>query len=316
MTLSTASRPLSTSTAPSARPPRPKRPRPSIGRIAVWALMILIILVTIFPFYWMLRTALSSNSALAADPHSLLPTGFSWGGFERVFGAQSTKDALAQGGSGAAINFWRYLLNSVIVSTLVTFGQVFFSAAAAYAFARLRWPGRDVVFGIFLAGLMVPGIFTLLPNFVLIKQLGLIDNVFGIALPTMLMTPFAVFFLRQFFLGISREVEEAAMIDGAGKIRVFFRLILPMAAAPITTLAILTYITSWNDYFWPLMVSYTDKSRVLTVALGVFKSQSPQSGTDWAGLMAATLVAALPMIVLFGFFAKRIVNSIGFSGIK
>ena len=132
----------------------------------------------------------------------------------------------------------------------------------------------------------------------------------------MFMTPFAVFFLRQFFLGISREVEEAALIDGASKVRVFFRLILPMSAAPITTLAILTYITAWNEYFWPLMVSYTDRSRVLTVALGVFKSQTPQTGPDWAGLMAATLVAALPMLLLFMLFAKRIVNSIGFSGIK
>jgi multiple sugar transport system permease protein len=278
--------------------------------------MIIVIVVTLFPFYWILRTALSSNGAINSDPTSLLPVGFSLGGFERVLGLQSTEEALAQGGSGAALNFWRYLLNSVIVSTLVTVGQVFFSAAAAYAFARLRWPGRDKVFGVFLAGLMVPAIFTLLPNFTLIKQLGLVDNLLGIALPTMFMTPFAVFFLRQFFLGISKEVEEAALIDGAGKVRVFFRLVIPMAAAPIATLAVLTYITAWNDYFWPLMVSYTDSSRVLTVALGVFKSQAPQSGTDWSGLMAATLVAALPMIVLFGLFAKRIVNSIGFSGIK
>jgi len=278
--------------------------------------MIAVIVITLFPFYWILRTALSSNGAINSDPTSLLPVGFSLGGFERVFGLQSTKEALEQGGSGAALNFWRYLGNSVVVSTLVTVGQVFFSAAAAYAFARLRWPGRDKVFAVFLAGLMVPAIFTLLPNFALIKQLGLVDNLLGIALPTMFMTPFAVFFLRQFFLGISKEVEEAALIDGAGKIRVFFRLVIPMAAAPIATLAVLTYITSWNDYFWPLMVSYTDSSRVLTVALGVFKSQTPQSGTDWAGLMAATLVAALPMIVLFGLFAKRIVNSIGFSGIK
>jgi multiple sugar transport system permease protein len=278
--------------------------------------MILVIVVTLFPFYWILRTALSSNTAINSDPTSLLPVGFSLGGFERVFGLQSTEEALAQGGSGAALDFWRYLLNSILVSTLVTVGQVFFSAAAAYAFARLRWPGRDRVFGVFLAGLMVPAIFTLLPNFTLIKQLGLVDNLLGIALPTMFMTPFAVFFLRQFFLGISKEVEEAALIDGAGKVRVFFRLVIPMAAAPIATLAVLTYITSWNDYFWPLMVSYTDSSRVLTVALGVFKSQTPQSGTDWAGLMAATLVAALPMILLFGVFAKRIVNSIGFSGIK
>ncbi|EYT65517.1 sugar ABC transporter permease [Curtobacterium flaccumfaciens UCD-AKU] len=292
------------------------RRRPSLGRVLAWVAMILVIVVTLFPFYWILRTALSSNTAINSDPTSLLPVGFSLGGFERVFGLQSTEEALAQGGSGAALNFWRYLLNSILVSTLVTVGQVFFSAAAAYAFARLRWPGRDKVFGVFLAGLMVPAIFTLLPNFTLIKQLGLVDNLLGIALPTMFMTPFAVFFLRQFFLGISKEVEEAALIDGAGKVRVFFRLVIPMAAAPIATLAVLTYITSWNDYFWPLMVSYTDSSRVLTVALGVFKSQTPQSGTDWAGLMAATLVAALPMILLFGVFAKRIVNSIGFSGIK
>ncbi|MCS6562487.1 carbohydrate ABC transporter permease [Curtobacterium flaccumfaciens] len=292
------------------------RRRPSLGRVLAWVAMILVIVVTLFPFYWILRTALSSNTAINSDPTSLLPVGFSLGGFERVFGLQSTEEALAQGGSGAALNFWRYLLNSILVSTLVTVGQVFFSAAAAYAFARLRWPGRDRVFGVFLAGLMVPAIFTLLPNFTLIKQLGLVDNLLGIALPTMFMTPFAVFFLRQFFLGISKEVEEAALIDGAGKVRVFFRLVIPMAAAPIATLAVLTYITSWNDYFWPLMVSYTDSSRVLTVALGVFKSQTPQSGTDWAGLMAATLVAALPMILLFGVFAKRIVNSIGFSGIK
>lgn len=301
------------------RQPRPgagHRRRPSIGRVLAWIAMIAVIVVTLFPFYWILRTALSSNGAINADPTSLLPVGFSLGGFERVFGLQSTEEALAQGGSGAALDFWRYLGNSVIVSTLVTVGQVFFSAAAAYAFARLRWPGRDKVFGVFLAGLMVPAIFTLLPNFALIKELGLVDNLLGIALPTMFMTPFAVFFLRQFFLGISKEVEEAALIDGAGKVRVFFRLVIPMAAAPIATLAVLTYITSWNDYFWPLMVSYTDSSRVLTVALGVFKSQTPQSGTDWAGLMAATLVAALPMIVLFGLFAKRIVNSIGFSGIK
>lgn len=301
------------------RPPRMgagHRRRPSLGRVLAWVAMILVIVVTLFPFYWILRTALSSNTAINSDPTSLLPVGFSLGGFERVFGLQSTEEALAQGGSGAALDFWRYLLNSILVSTLVTVGQVFFSAAAAYAFARLRWPGRDKVFGVFLAGLMVPAIFTLLPNFTLIKQLGLVDNLLGIALPTMFMTPFAVFFLRQFFLGISKEVEEAALIDGAGKVRVFFRLVIPMAAAPIATLAVLTYITSWNDYFWPLMVSYTDSSRVLTVALGVFKSQTPQSGTDWAGLMAATLVAALPMILLFGVFAKRIVNSIGFSGIK
>jgi multiple sugar transport system permease protein len=295
---------------------RPEKPGFNFGKALGWVFMILVIAASLFPFYWMLRTALSSNNALYAGSDSLLPVQPSWGGFERVFGLQTGQAAIDAGGAGQPISFWHYLINSVVVSTLVTAGQVFFSAMAAYAFARLRWKHREKVFGFFLAGLMIPTIFTLLPNFVLIKQLGLVDTLLGIALPSMLMTPFAVFFLRQFFLGISREVEEAALVEGASKVRVFFRLILPMSTAPIATLSILTYITSWNDYFWPLMVSYTDRSRVLTVALGVFKSQTPQTGPDWSGLMAATLVAALPMLILFLFFAKRIVNSIGFSGIK
>ncbi|MEV4475510.1 carbohydrate ABC transporter permease [Nonomuraea salmonea] len=304
------------SDAPAAGQEPPRRPRPGIGRIIAWTFMVLVIIGSLFPFYWVLRTALSDNNALYAGGDSLLPVRFSWGGFERVFGLQTGQEAIDAGGSGQPIAFWRYLLNSVLVATMVTAGQVFFSSMAAYAFARLRWRYREQVFAVFLAGLMVPAIFTLLPNFVLIKELGLVDTVLGIALPTMLMTPFAVFFLRQFFLGISREVEEAALVEGASKTRIFFRLILPISAAPISTLSILTYITSWNEYFWPLMVSYTDKSRVLTVALGVFKSQKPQAGPDWAGLMAATLVAALPMLLLFFVFARRIVNSIGFSGIK
>lgn len=301
---------------PAAVPRSPRRRRVSFGRVVAWAVMGVIVLVTLFPFYWVVRTALSTNTALPAHAASPLPADFSFGGFLRVFGLQSTEEALAEGGAGGSLHFWRYLANSVITATLITVGQVLFSAMAAYAFARLRWRGRDAVFGFVLAGLMVPTVFTLLPNFVLIKDLGLVDSLLGIALPTMFMTPFAVFFLRQFFLTISREVEEAALIDGAGKIRVFFQLVLPMSVPPLATLTILTYITAWNDYFWPLMVSYSDSSRVLTVALSVFRSQTPQTGADWAGLMAATVVAALPMIVLFALLARRVVNAIGFSGIK
>lgn len=299
-------------------PAEQKRPRRrlSLGRVVAWAVMIAMLLITIFPFYWMLRTALSSNSALYANATSLLPVDFSWGGFERVFGLQTVDEAIAQGGSGAQLNFWLYLRNSVIVATGITVCQVFFSAMAAYAFSRLHWRGRNLVFSAFLLSLMVPIIFTLLPNFLLIRDLGLIDTLFGIMLPGLFMAPFAIFFLRQFFMNVPLEIEEAALIDGASKVRVFFALIIPMSAAPIATISILTYITAWNDYFWPLMVSYTDDSRVLTVALGAFSAQSPQSGPDWSGLMAATLVAALPMIVLFSLFAKRIVNSIGFTGIK
>lgn len=295
---------------------RRRGPRMTAGRILAWVVMIIILIVTLFPFYWVLRTALSSNAALYVDPSAIGPVGMGFGAFARVFGQQSVEEAIAQGGSGASIDFWRYLRNSIVVATTVTVFQVFFSAMAAYAFSRLRWRARNQVFSLFLLSLMVPTIFTLLPNFLLIRQLGLIDTLVGIMLPGLFMTPFAIFFLRQFLMNISTEVEEAAQIDGASKTRVFFVLAIPMTVGPIATIAILTYINSWNDYFWPLMVSYTDSSRVLTVALGNFNAQTPQTGPDWAGLMAATLVAALPMLLLFMAFARRIVSSIGFSGIK
>jgi len=308
-----------TTTAPSRAAEvaaKPEAKRINAGRIAAWVAMIILILITLFPFYWMLRTALSTSKSLFSDPTSLMPVDFTWGAFKRVLGLSTPVQAIAEGGSGAAVNFWLFLRNSIVYATLTTAGQVFFSALAAYAFARLRWPGRDKVFFIFLTALMIPPIFVALPNFILIKNLGLLNTFPGLILPYFFMTPFAIFFLRQFFLGISKEIEEAAKLDGAGHWLIFFRIILPMSWAPIITLFILTFITQWNEYFWPLLVGSNDKTRVLTVALGVFRSQTPQGSPDWAGLMAAVLVAALPILILFFAFAKKIVNSIGFSGMK
>jgi multiple sugar transport system permease protein len=299
-----------TSVAPSG--PVPRRSR----RPLAWLTLAVMVLITLFPFYWMLRIALSTNSSLPSHSGSLLPADPTFGAFRRVLGIASLSEAQAQGGSGASLSFGRYLLNSVVTATAITAGQTFFSAMAAYAFARLRWRGRDVVFFVFLTALMIPPIFTALPNFVLMRNLGLVNTYAAIILPFFFMTPFAVFFLRQFFLGISREVEEAAVIDGAGHLRRFFRIVLPMSSAPLATLALLAYITAWNEYFWPLLVAQNDNVRVLTVALGVFRSQTPQGGPDWSGLMAATLIAALPVIAIFLAFGRRIVNSIQFSGLK
>ncbi|NQX13069.1 carbohydrate ABC transporter permease [Microbacteriaceae bacterium VKM Ac-2855] len=302
--------------AASAPPHHPVRRRPSLGRILAWTAMIIALFVTLFPFFWMIRTAFSTENALASNPTSLLPVEFTWGAFARVLGFATQEQAIAEGGSGASVDFWLYLRNSVVYASIVTAGQLLFCSLAAYAFARLRWPGRDTVFFLFLTALMVPPIFTALPNFVLMRDLGLLNSLVGLSLPSLLMTPFAVFFLRQFFLGISRELEEAAELDGAGKLRIFFRLIVPMSVAPLATLGILTYINTWNDYFWPLLAGNTEASRVLTVALGVFRSQTPNGSPDWAGLMAATLVAAVPVLLLFLAFGRRIVDSIGYSGGK
>lgn len=290
--------------------------RHGIGYYLAWACFILILFVTIFPFYWMLRSSFATNSALITDPGALWPSESTLDAYRRVFGLTTPEESIAQGGAGASINFWLYLRNSFIVATIVTLGQVLFSSIAAYAFARLQWRHRDFVFSIFIAALMVPGIFTAIPNFVLIKDLGLLNSFAGLVLPTFFMTPFAIFFLRQFFLGIPKEIDEAAMIDGAGRFKVFFRIIVPMASAPITTLGVLTFINAWNEYFWPLLVGQSDTVRVLTVALGIFRSQTPQGSPDWSAMMAATLIAALPIVILFSILGKKIVNSIGFTGIK
>lgn len=290
---------------------RPRHPR----SVLAWLVIGIAMAVSLLPFYWVLRTSLSLNSKLAGGSADLLPVGFNFGAYERVFGLQSPAEAIAQGGSGASINFWQYLGNSFLFAGITTVCAVFFSSMAAYAFSRLQWRHRDKVFGLFLATVLVPPIFTALPNFLMVRNLGLLGTMLGLVLPYLFMTPFAIFFMRQFFLNMSREVEEAAMLDGAQHWRIFFQIVLPNAAAPLATLALLTFIGQWNEYFWPLLVS-DESTRVLTVGLGVFKSQSPQGAPDWSGLMAATLVSALPVLIIFLAFGKRIVNSIGFSGMK
>ncbi|MFD8812130.1 carbohydrate ABC transporter permease [Streptomyces sp. NPDC059627] len=298
--------------------PRPrKNPRRfSPGRIVAWTYLGIIVLITLFPFYWILRTALSNNYKLATHPSSPLPVGFTWGAFERVLGIASTADAQAQGGSGATIDILLYLRNSLIYASVQTVLIVLFSAAGAYAFSRLHWRGRNLVFNILITALMVPSVFTLLPNFVFVKDLGLTNTFAGLILPGALFQAFTLFFLRQFMLGLSNEVEEAAILDGAGPLRIFFRIVLPMSSAPIATVSLLMFVNAWNDYFWPLLITNDQHVQPLTLALGVFKQSSPQAAPDWAGLMAAALIAALPMLLLFVAFGKRIVNSIGFSGLK
>jgi multiple sugar transport system permease protein len=287
------------------------------GRIAAWGAMALLLFISLFPFFWMIRTALSSNADLVTGAQSLAPESPTLLNLKQVLGLASAEEITAAGtATSADVNFFLALRNSVIVCTLITLGQVAFCAMAAYAFARLKFPGRDKLFFLYLTAMMIPPIFTLIPNFVLIKNLGWLNSFAGIVAPYFLMTPFAVFFLRQFFLGISNEVEEAAVLDGASRWRIFRQLILPMSAAPIATMAVLTYITAWHEYMWPLVTGDAENVRVLTVALNAFKSSTPVIAPPWAPLMAGTLLAALPLIVLFMVMARRMVDAIGFSGIK
>ena len=286
------------------------------GRTLAWIVMGLFIFITLFPFWWMLRTALTAPKAVFLDTGSLLPVQPTLINFQRVLGTVDSATAIAMGGSGQTINFMRAMLNSIIVSVLVVVVQTTFSTMAAYAFARLRFPFRDGLFTIYIAALMVPGIVTMIPNFILVRQLNLMNTYLGIAAPVLLMTPYAVFFLRQFFLGLNREVEEASRIDGANVWVGFVRVVLPMMVPSITTLAIITLISTWNSYLWPLIVGSNESVRVLTVALGIFRTQTPQGAPDWTGLMAGTTLAVIPTFLIFMLLGRRILDSIQFTGFK
>lgn len=284
--------------------------------ILAWGAFALVMLVTLFPVYWVLRTALSDHKEIYVQTAVIWPVGFTFDNFKRVLGMFTAEQSVAMGGTATGINFWLYLRNSVIVSTLLVAGQTFFSAMSAYAFARLRFTGRDQLFFLYLTAMMIPGVVTLIPNFILIRDLKWLDSYQGIMAPGFLMTPFTVFFLRQFFLGINHELEEAATLDGASIPTIFWQVALPLSVPALSTLAILQFIATWNDYLWPFLVGKKEAVRVLTVALAIFQSQTPQGAPDWGGLMAGTALSLVPTLVIFLVFGRRAVNAIQFTGFR
>ncbi len=288
----------------------------SVGRILTWALLIFLIALTLFPIFIVFKTALTPQRALFGSVGELFPGDPTLFNFRRVLGFVSAEESVAAGGSSGNINFLRAMGNSVVFTTLIVLGQTFFSAMAAYAFARLKFPGRNAIFLLYLSALMVPAIVLFIPNFILIRNLGWLDTYAGMVAPFFLMSPFAVFFLRQFFLGIPAAFEEAARLDGASPFGIFWRIILPMSRTPIITLIILTSIQMWNEFFWPFLVGKDDSVRVLTVALQFFRTQTPQGAPDWTGLMAGTFLSIIPVFILLIVLGRQVVNSLQFSGLK
>jgi multiple sugar transport system permease protein len=290
----------------------------NLGRGVSWAALILLIFVSIFPVYYVLKTALTSQRVLAESAANILPAEPTLFNFGRVTGLISQEAAQAAGVSAERANFLLAMRNSVLFVVLCVVGQIVFSAMAAYAFARLRFPGRNVLFILILSAMMIPGIVLFIPNFILMKNLGWLNTFQGMVAPYVLMTPFAVFFLRQFFLSIPLELEEAAKLDGASPAFIFWRIVLPLARGPIATLGILTSINMWNEFFWPYIInSASDENlRVLTVALQQFKANQPSGPPDWTGLMAGTFISVIPVFLLLLFLGRQVVESLQFSGSK
>lgn len=298
---------------------RPRTYRFSPGKVVAWGFLILWMLTTLFPVYWIARMAFSTQKLLLADPTSLAPVGPTLDAFKRVLGLLPVQTVLDQGGSPKVMHFGQYLLTTLLVTILITAGSTAFNAMAAYAFGRLHFPGRNKIFYAYLVVQIIPSVLGLIPNFILIQNLGWVGTIQGIVAPSILGSAFGVFFLRQFFLGINRELEEAAMLDGASLTGVFWRIILPMSLPAITTLFVLTFMGSWNELQWAYFAGGAgriEETTTVTVAMLTFRSQAQRGLPDYTGLMAGTLISILPMLVIFLVFGRKIVDSIQFQGYR
>lgn len=272
------------------------------------------VFLSLLPLWMALKIALTYPSDVYTSAASLTPETFTLGNFLRVMGLPSDIELTASRAS--PIDFMLALRNSVIYTALTVSGQIFFSALAAYAFARMSFPGRNVLFFAFLAATMIPSMVLFIPNFILVKQLGLLNTFTGLVAPSILMTPFAVFFLRQFFLSSPKELDEAARLEGASQFQIFWRIALPIQRGPIATLGILLAIQSWNEFFWPFLVGRDASVRVMAVALSDFMSQTGRGNPDWSGLMAAIVLSIIPVIAMLVVFGRQIVESLQTSGMK
>lgn len=293
-----------------------KRSNWTPGRMFAWLVVLLIVVVTLLPLWVVLKTALEPSATLYQRSTELWPDNPTLDNFRRVLGLVSPQESIRMGGSGADIDFARALRNSLLFTLTVVLCQTLTSAMAAYAFARLRFAGRQTLFGLFLATMMVPGVVTFIPNFVLMKELGLLNTLTAMAAPFCLMQAGSIFLLRQFFLSLPRDLEEAARIDGAGHWTIFSRVILPISSTPLVTSAVLSALATWNEFFWPYLVAKDEALQVLPVALQAFKTQTPQGQPDWAGLCAAASMALLPTLLILLLMGRKVVESVQFTGGK
>ena len=293
-----------------------RKKRMSLGKLGAWVFLGVMLFISLFPVFWMLRTALSPNGNLFGSKLDLFPDGMSLNNFKRILGFSTLEEAQAMGGSGASLDFLLYLWNSIQFTAVIVFGTVFTAVCGGYALARLNFRGRNAIFYILMSGLLVPAMFATIPNFILIIKLGLLNTFIGSIAPFVLGTPFAVFFMRQFFISFPKEIEEAAEIDGLGVFGRLRLIVLPMSLPPIFTLALITGVTAWNEYLWPYLVANDENQRVLTVGLRIFLAQSPSTSPDWSGLMAATTLTVIPVVIILALFGKKMIGSIQLGGFK
>jgi len=275
--------------------------RQAVMDIATHTILVLLSIVLMIPFGWMISTALKPIEQVFEYPPSWIPRPVM---FE---------------------NFWlgwthvpmtRYLLNTLHITIVAIVGVVASSSLVAYGFARLRAPGKDILFLLLLSTLMLPQQVTLIPNFLLFKQLGWLNTYKPLLVPAFTAAPFFVFLLRQFYMTVPFELDEAARIDGCGRIGVFWRILLPLSKPAIATVAIFVFFNRWNSFLWPLIYLRSPEKYTLAVGLSFFHSQQSGGLTYWNLLMATTLIVAIPPLAVFFLAQRYFVQGIALTGIK
>lgn len=273
----------------------------SVGMRSRWWLYLVLtvaLLVVITPFIWMVLGSFKTNAELRHIPPTWWPQNPTLDNFRQLF---------------SRLSFGTYFTNSTIVAVVVTAGNLLFCSMVGYALAMLRFRGKKIVFALILGTLMIPGVVTFVPLFVLVANLGLVDTLPGLFLP-FLVGPFGVFLMRQFVLGLPKDLVEAARIDGAGEFRIFFQVILPLLTPALATLGILTFLGSWNNFLWPLVVAQTNDTYTLPVALALYSTG--QNEQQYGLLMAGATIVVLPVLAVFLIFQRRFIQGIATTGIK
>jgi len=263
----------------------------------VYVLMLLLALTMLLPFLWMISTSLMEELEVFSYPPQLLPSQPRWSNYFEAL---------------TALPFGRFFLNSLIITSATVVGHLLFCSMAAYAFARLRFPGRDVLFILFLSAMMIPGVVLLIPRFLLIHSLGWVDTYQGV-ISTEIVSVWGIFLLRQFFLSIPRELEDAARIDGASEFTIWWRIVLPLSKPAIATLAVISAVDSWKNFLWPLIATRSLEMRPMEVGISSFHNIYM---TNWPYQMAAAVVAVLPLVITFLLTQKYFIRGITMTGLK
>ncbi|GHO86155.1 carbohydrate ABC transporter permease [Dictyobacter formicarum] len=266
--------------------------------IGAWAILILAAVIALWPMYWLFVTAITPTTYAIKTPPDLIPVHASLSNFQRLLSDAS--------------DYWSWGKNSIVIALTITVFHIFFDTLAGYAFAKKRFPGRDILFWILVATMMIPSYVTFIPLYVETRNLGLLDTLLAVILPG-LAGVFGIFLMRQYIQTLPTELLEAARMDGCGELRVFWHVILPLSKPAIGALAIMVFVQHWNDFFWPLVVLQSSGNYTLPVGVAGLQGEFT---TDYGIIFAGAALAALPMIIFFMIFQRNFLSGVRMGAIK